>query len=126
MDEKRTPLVKEEPKHKKKSKNNGLPRSKHKHTYETVLLYKYFSFPDIKTGKSKVLERVVPTKVCSICGRVGDVDLSYYRYILVDSPFTHKKYRKEELIEEAFDLPKYYIEDYLDKFATKIEEKQLK
>ena len=40
MDDKRIPLVKEEPKHKKKSKAKGLARADHKHEYEPVLLEK--------------------------------------------------------------------------------------
>jgi hypothetical protein len=119
MDEKRKPLVEEETKYKKKSKNKGLPRSKHKHTYETVLLYRYSHFINVITGKEDVSESVVPTKICSICNRIDDVDLSYYRYETVnDFMFVFKK---RELKEKAFDLPKYYVNDYFDKFAIKKE-----
>lgn len=124
MDEKRMPLINEEPKHRKKSKGNGLPRSKHKHIYETVLLYRYYHHTDLKTGGDKVTERVTPTKVCSICGRVDyvDHDPSYYTFVPIKSlPVLCSE---KVLTEKALSLPKWRLEDCYDKFAIKIEETQ--
>ena len=59
MDDKRIPLLDEEPKHKKKSKGNGEPRSKHKHVYETVLLHRHYRFIDHKTGKEHIRKELV-------------------------------------------------------------------
>ena len=122
MQEKRTPLLDEEPKYKKKSSAKGQPRSKHKHIYETVLLIKDYHTTDIKTGKPKTNQTTYPTKVCTICGRIGEVDNdpSYYvKKAIIDLPFiTHKK----ELSEKALNLPKWYAKDFWDKFATKIVE----
>ena len=70
MNEKRIPIEKDEPKHKKKSKKKGQPRADHKHEYKTVLLlnkYKNRYFPDKPTLYK------MPTEVCTICGRVGYV-----------------------------------------------------
>lgn len=118
------PLINEEPKHKKKSKGNGLPRSKHKHIYETVLLYRYYHFTDLETGGDKVHESVIPTKVCSICGRVDyvDNDPSYYTYVPIKNlPIPCKE---KALTEKALNLPKWKLEDCYDKFAIKMEETQ--
>ena len=122
MNEKRIPLTDEEPKHKKKSTSKGLPRSKHKHQYETVLLSHFYHHTDIHTGKDKTVEARIPTKVCMICGRVShtDKDQSYY----IDTPcyypwITHRS----ELSEKALNLPKWYVDDYFDKFAKEGEKK---
>ena len=118
MNEKRIPLTEEEPKYKKKSKGNGLPRSKHKHTYETVLLYSYYHHTDLKTGADKITESKMPTKVCTICGRVDAVDFSYYNLVPIDNhPFNCKE---RVLKEEALNLPKWYVKDYFDKFAIEM------
>lgn len=122
MNEKRMPLMNEEPKHRKKSKGNGLPRSKHKHIYETVLLYRYYHHTDLATGGDKMSESFAPTKVCTICGRVDyvDNDPSYYTYEPIKNlPFLCKE---KILTEKALNLPKWYLEDYWDKFAIKMEE----
>lgn len=122
MEERRIPLINEEAKYKKKSQGNGLPRSKHKHIYETVLLYSYYHFTDLKTGGDKVHESVMPTRVCSICGRVdyADNDPSYYTMV----PLKHLPFSAYEkvLTEKALSLPKWRLVDCYDKFAIKMEE----
>lgn len=122
MNEKRMPLMNEEPKHKKKSKGNGLPRSKHKHIYETVLLYRYYHYTNYETGGDKVVENVTPTKVCTICGRVDytDRDPSYYTMVPLKY-FPFSVYEKV-LTEKALSLPKWVVKDTFDKFAIKMEE----
>ena len=124
MNERRIPFEKEEPKHKKKSKGNGLPRSKHKHTYETVLLTKYYHWNDFRTGKPTVTVTTRPYKVCTICGRIEgfDTDPKYYiKKVIYDLPI---KVFEEELSEEALKLPKWYVDDFWDKFAHKGEKEQ--
>lgn len=121
MNDKRTILTDEEPKHKKKSKGNGLPRSKHKHEYETVLLHRYYSFPDLQTGKDKIHEQRNPTRVCTICGRIDymDSDQSYYEKAPIEG-LSFLAYNKV-LSEKALRLPKWKVEEPYGKFATKIE-----
>ncbi len=110
----------EAPAYKKKSKKKGLPRSKHKHIYETVLLISSYHYNNFKTGRPEVSQTMLPTKVCTVCGRVDetDDDSSYYVKIPVPNiPFiTHR-----ELSEKALGLPKWE-KDFFDKFAIKMEE----
>jgi len=113
-----------ETKHKKKSKNKGLPRSKHKHIYETVLLYTYWHTTDFKTGKPRVEEFKTPTKVCTICGRVDECDRDSSYYIKKESPSLWLAYEKE-LSKKALLLPKWK-RDFFDKFAIKMEEEEVK
>ena len=113
----------EEPemRHRKKSKAKGQPRADHKHIYETVLLTSRYHGTDFKTGKPRITETKVPTKVCTICGRINhtDRDPKYYvRNYIPNLPF---KTYKEELSEEALSLPKWLAEDFWDKFAIKID-----
>ena len=117
MNKRRIPLEKEEPKHKKKSQGNGLPRSKHKHTYETVLLTKYYHGTDFRTGAPRVTEVTYPTKVCTICGRIDEIDRDDSYYIKDDSKwlYCHDK----DLSEKALALPRWYANDFWDKFAHK-------
>ena len=122
MNDKRTILTDEEPKHKKKSKGNGLPRSKHKHIYETVLLHHEFRYTSPKTGKEVVVPKDVPTKVCVVCGRIDyvDTDPSYYERVQVkDVPFL---FYEKVLTEKALKLPKWSADSIYGKFATKMEE----
>lgn len=123
MDEKRTPLIDEEPKHQKKSKAKGQPRSKHKHIYETVLLISDYHFTDFKTGKTKLSQTKLPTKVCVICGRIGetDKDESYYVKNPVLNPYFSSLYDRE-LSDKALSLSKWGADGFWDKFAMKIEE----
>ena len=111
----------QETKHKKKAKSKGLPRADHKHIYETVLLTSRYHGTDFKTGKERISETILPTKVCIICGRIShtDRDPKYYvRNYISNLPF---KTYKEELSEEALSLPKWLAEDFWDKFAIKID-----
>ena len=121
MINKRLPLITEEPKHKKKSKAKGQPRADHKQSYETVLLIRDYHSTDFKTGKPTVHRTQMPTKVCVICGRVSEVedDASYYKVSKCNNiPWIYSK----ELSEKALALPKWYLSDYFDKFATKYSE----
>lgn len=121
MYEKRTPLLDDEPKYKKKSTAKGQPRSKHKHVYETVLLTRYHHITDIKTGKPKVYEDSFPTKVCTICGRIDGVDWDASYYVKKGVPGVPFAAYSTELTEKALSLPKWYVEDFFDKFAMKVE-----
>ena len=100
-----------------------MPRSKHKHEYETVLLSRYYRFPDLDTGLEMVYEQRRPTKVCTICGRIDymDDDPSYYEIIqsTLNPPFIYEKV----LTEKALNLPKWHVEDRYGKFAIKKEER---
>lgn len=111
-------LCEEETRYRKKSKAKGLPRSKHKHTYQTVLLKCYHTFPDFKTGKPRTTFTELPTKVCSICGRIDyvDTDPSLYTRKELNEHLPYRVYSKE-LSAKALALPKYYKDDFLDKFA---------
>lgn len=119
---KKEPLINDVPKHKKKSKAKGLPRADHKHIYETGLLYSYILHKNfLNNGVDKITTHMNPTEICSICGRVGKINKNpiYYINEQVNLPFV---YHKKELSEEALKLPKWYINDYFDKFATRMEE----
>lgn len=113
MNEKRIPFEVDEPKHKKKSKKKGQPRADHKHEYKTVLLINEYidrCFPD-KPFMSKL-----PHKVCVICGRVGDVDMSQYEHVEI----SNMPYRiHERVIRNEESLEKWYVDDRFDKFAHK-------
>ena len=119
MNEKRIPLADEETKHKKKSKSKGQPRSKHKHIYETVLLHRPYHGVDFKTGKERINITVLPTKVCNICGRIDETDCDPSYYINKPVPNLPFYTFEKELSEKALNLPKWYTEDFFDKFATK-------
>ena len=122
MNDKRVPILDEEPKYKKKSKGNCAPRSKHKHIYETVLLHIHYRFIDYKTGKEHVKVFMKPTKVCTICGRVGHVDQDPSYYINTPVNNTLFEYYTKDLTQKALDLPGWYITDALDKFAVKMQD----
>lgn len=114
MDEKRIPLISEDTKYKKKSNAKGLSRSKHKHQYKTVMLSR---FSTINVGTITICEDRAPTNVCEICGRVGDIDKdpSYYEKIPNTShPWTEYS---TKFSAKALNLPRWYVEDYFDKFA---------
>lgn len=114
MEEKRIPLVNDETKHKKKSTAKGLPRSKHKHQYETVLLSR---FTHINLGVEEIHEHRIPTKVCTICGRIDYTDNSYY--VTVPEYLNNGVVYRTKLSDDALCLPKWYSEGYFAKFATK-------
>lgn len=104
-------------KYKKKSKARGLPRSNHKHKYETVLLHANYNF---NSGVSKNKQFIYPAKVCIVCGRIKstDKDPSYYVKKLINTDLPYKVYSKS-LSEKALSLPKWYVNDLFDKFAVK-------
>lgn len=105
------------PAYKKRSKKKGQPRANHKHTYETVLLTRYYHF---NLGELRVSEHKLPTKVCTICGRIDCVDYDESLYDV--HPDTNIKWALEiGLSEKALSLPKWHA-DFFDKFATKMEE----
>ena len=116
MSEKRMPFENDEPRYKKKSKKKGQPRADHKHEYKTVLLLNEFAhsrFPE-----NTVLTKR-PTKICMICGRVGEVDFSQYDLREIqDMPYL----MRERVIRDEDKLEKWYVDDYFDKFAKKMEE----
>lgn len=113
MNDKRMPFEVEVPKHKKKSKKKGRPRADHKHQYKTVLLINEYENP-YRRGEVSIIKR--PTKVCTICGRVGETDMSRYEYIEIEN----MPYRiHERAITDEESLEKWYVDDYFDKFAYK-------
>lgn len=114
------PLADEESKYKKKSKSKGQPRSKHKHIYETVLLTRNYHTTDYKTGKPKVTQTILPTKVCTICGRIDQTDNDQSFYIKNPVPNLPFLTFENTLSDKALNLPKWYAEDFRDKFAIKI------
>ena len=104
--------------YRKKSKKNGQPRADHKHTYETVLLTLYFHY---NTGEPKTSAIVRPTRVCTICGRIDDVDEDDSLYEVSPDPDVKQwMVWRRELSEKALSLPKWHA-DAFDKFATKTE-----
>jgi hypothetical protein len=107
------------PAYRKKSKKKGQPRADHKHTYETVLLTRYYH---VKFDGS-VSEQKYPTKVCTICGRIAEIDKDESLYeIHPDPDVKHWMVWRKDLSEKALSLPKWYANDYFDKFATKMED----
>jgi hypothetical protein len=104
-------------KHKKKSKAKGLPRSDHKHEYETVLLHATYNFKSV-VPKNK--QFIYPAKVCTICGRIKstDKDPSYYVEKLINTDLPYKVYSKS-LSEKALSLPKWRVNNLFGKFAVK-------
>lgn len=103
--------------YKKKSKAHGLKRADHKHAYEVVLLTTTLQYG----WSEKDIKITRPTKVCTVCGRIGDVvrDPSYY------DTTTHEKYAylfEKKLSEKALRLPKWVV-DGDNKFAMKGEDR---
>lgn len=116
MDEKRTPLTEEEPRHRKKAKRRRAQRADHKHTYKTVLLMNVYDSIVTSQGRRCI---VSPTKVCTICGRIGDVDMSQYDYVDIEDDLPYKI--KKRVIRDEEKLEKWYIEGFMEKFAHKVE-----
>lgn len=117
MIEKDMSFIDDIPKYRKKSSAKGQPRSKHKHCYEPVLLKRRYTYTDSTNGKLKTIFMERPTMVCPICGRVGNIihDPSFYNK--VEKQSTPYRVMASELNEKALKLPKWYIEDFMDKFA---------
>ena len=92
------------PAYRKKSKKKGQPRADHKHTYETVLLTRYYHF---NLGESRTSECKQPTKVCTICGRIGEVDRDNSLYnVHPDDNVKPWMVWVRDLSEKALSLPK--------------------
>ena len=111
----------EVPAYKKKSKKKGQPRADHKHVYETVLLTKFYHGIDFKTGKPSISEQSLPTKVCTVCGRIDDVDWDESYYAKKEVSSVNFVAFSRELTEKALNLQKWHA-DFFDKFATRMEE----
>ena len=110
-------------KYRKKSTAKGQPRSKHKHIYETVLLITPYEVPDIHTGKQIKKRRYDPTKVCTVCGRVDEIDWDEKWYNKIEHKHLKWTYFTKELSDAAIRLPVWYRNDYSDKFAKPMEDK---
>lgn len=100
MNEKREPLIEDSPKHKKKSQNKGVPRSKHKHLYKTVLLGSIHY-----SNSFGITTTFRPNKVCSICGRIGEPDMDPSYYAVTPAPQFPWISGRKELSEKANALP---------------------
>lgn len=111
-------LIEDEvPAYRKKSKKKDQPRADHKHTYETVLLTRYYHF---NIGEPRTSEEKRPTKVCTICGRIDYVDYDESLYEM--HPDSKIKWAwVKDLSEKALSLPKWCADSF-DKFATKAED----
>lgn len=109
-------------KYRKKSTAKGQPRSKHKHIYETVLLITPYKVPDVHTGQQIEKEHRYPTKVCTICGRVDEIDYDEKWYNTKEHKHLKWTYFTKELSEAALRLPVWMRSEYFDKFATLVED----
>lgn len=115
MNNKRIPLEREEPKHKKKSKAKGQARADHKHEYIVARVFTpwYNQFKD----ETVMLENV--DKVCTICGRIDTLkDRSPY-YDKVPAKLGGIRAYEEVLNKKGKSLPKYYRHKFFDKTAYK-------
>ena len=107
------------PAYRKKSKKKGQPRADHKHVYETVLLTRYYHS---NLGEPRTSEQVYPTKVCTICGRIDEIDKDESLYDVHPDPNVKRwMVWRKDLSEKAKGLPKWHA-DFFDKFATKMED----
>lgn len=110
-------------KYKKRSTAKGQSRSKHKHIYETVLLITPYKVPDIHTGKQIENEHKYPTKLCTICGRVDEIDSDDKWYRKEEHKHLKWRYFTKELSDAALELPLWFRNNGLDKFAIPMEDK---
>ncbi len=117
----KTPLLNDEPKHRKKSKAKGRPRSKHKHEYKTVLLH---SFVPHYSDKNKMVECLTATKVCHICGRLNGTDPEQYEKVEITPPSSYLSSFTENRIKNPESLEDWYC-DFLARFAYKSKEEFL-
>lgn len=106
MNERHKPVEQEIPKYKSKSKKKGQPRADHKHEYKKVVVHSWWQNPFKQNVKD---EHIEVCNVCTICGRIGD-------YI------TARFFQTEEFEYDIKDLEHWYVDDYFDKFAKKLEE----
>ena len=115
------PIASEEAKYKKKSNVKGQPRSKHKHEYDTVLLHRLYRHTDYKTGADTTIDCAAPTKVCNMCGRIGNLDEDPSYYTNKPLAMIHFFVEEKDLSEKALALPQWYCNDYFDKFANRMD-----
>lgn len=109
--------------HRKRAKAKGDPRADHKHNYETVLLHSLVEKIDYNTGTKIVDRHTLPTKVCTLCGRVSHVDRNPEYYIKVSAAGPVAGFflvQKEELSEKALALPQWHTVGFFGKYASKI------
>lgn len=104
------------PAYKKKSKKKGLPRADHKHQYETVLLNRVLNYSHLG-----VIHHEYPTKVCMICGYIGDLDKNEIYYDIKRTSEGRFPLIEKTLSEKALSLPKWHVDDW-GKFAIKMED----
>ena len=109
-------------KYRKKSTARGLPRSKHKHEYRTVLVVERFELPDIHTGKQVQHESKLPKKVCTICGRINGTDTDEKWYNRTKQNHLKWTYFIKELSQDALELPVWICNEHFGKFATPVED----
>lgn len=105
MNEKRTPIEQEIPKYKSKSKKKGRSRADHKHEYKKVVVHSWWENPFKQNTKD---EHIEVCEVCTICGRIGE-------YITI-------RVFQSENFYDITGLEHWYVDDYFDKFAKKMEE----
>ena len=110
-----------EAKHKKKSTAKGRARADHKHEYETVLLRRVYIRKDM-WGKDTTSEFSLPTKLCTICGRIKETDNddSYYVLERITGHGYIRSLYSRGLSEKALNLQKWYA-DLWDAFAKREE-----
>lgn len=85
----------EVPKHKKKSKKRGLPRSKHKHENIMVCLEAIDKDACVMENgcliRKPAIERRV-ARVCKICGRIDDVYFGLFRQDFMPQGMSYEEY----------------------------------
>ncbi len=108
------PAAPEEVRYKKKSRKSGLSRSKHKHEYKTVLLHHKYSHSKPHEQDPLLIDYLSATKVCQICGRIGNEDPDFYKAGVCGSWLT-----SSTLIPEAFELDKWHVDECMGTFAQK-------
>ena len=118
--QKEIPLAPEETKYKKKSNAKGLSRSKHKHEYKTVLLHHEYSLTKPHDPNPWRVCKDEATQVCTICGRIGDCDNTFYEKT-EGGKVGKFSFLKTELIKEAYDLEKWETTECGEKYARKCE-----
>ena len=83
-----------------------------KHNYETVLLVGTYHFVHPRTHKETDNQTMLPYEVCTTCGKLKHVnkDLKYYvrKYFQISPVPIYE----EELSEEAYKLPKWFIDNF--------------
>lgn len=113
------PPVPEESRYKKKSGNKGLPRSRHKHTYKTVLVHHKYSLTKAHDPHPWKVDYYSATKVCTVCGRIGTNDQAFYT-----NEFGYNnlgRYLESKLTMEAYNLELWVADDAFCKFAHRAE-----